>query len=479
MAVDYSRVKEFRDSVHGYISIPVEFCERFIDTAVFQRLRYVEQTSMRSLYPSAHHDRFSHSLGVYHIGSKAFHHLRKNSDSESKFDWETYKTTFLLACLLHDCAHAPFSHTFEKYYWRTKGPKALDPRILALMEGDETFQTDFKECVPAEHEIASSIMSIEYFGDRIRDSGANIHLLVRMILGCPHQTPTGEQRVENCLISLLNGSVVDVDRLDYIVRDTWASGVDNVDIDLHRLLSALKIVPNGDGVPTVVFKKSAMSVIQSVFVGRNFLYQWIYSHHKVTYDQYLLKTSVEKLSALLGRDAHPVPEPAEQFLESFFDIDRLKEQGHCGSYPIYLPVDGDLLYLIKAKAGEIPEAWELLSREHRLKPLWKTLAEYQHHFKNVDAKKRPNLKRMAKERLERHFKASGLDIELLVEPAKPKIQFPMENSVLIDVDGELLDYQEMTGRVILPDLAEFFYVYLSKPLTLEQKQKAIHAMMPG
>ena len=68
--------KLFRDSVHGYISVPAAICADYIDTPIFQRLRYIEQTSMRVLYPSAHHDRFIHSLGVYHLGKMAFSHLR-------------------------------------------------------------------------------------------------------------------------------------------------------------------------------------------------------------------------------------------------------------------------------------------------------------------------------------------------------------------------------------------------------------------
>jgi HD superfamily phosphohydrolase len=59
-----SGVKRFRDPVHGYITVPTVYCEKFIDSELFQRLRRIEQTSMRVLFPAAHHDRFAHSLGV-------------------------------------------------------------------------------------------------------------------------------------------------------------------------------------------------------------------------------------------------------------------------------------------------------------------------------------------------------------------------------------------------------------------------------
>ncbi len=59
----------FKDPVHGYIEVPKDYCRRFIDTPIFQRLRSIEQTSMRPLFPGARHDRFVHSLGVYHPSS--------------------------------------------------------------------------------------------------------------------------------------------------------------------------------------------------------------------------------------------------------------------------------------------------------------------------------------------------------------------------------------------------------------------------
>lgn len=73
--------KVIKDNVHGYINIPVEYFDKIIDTDLFQRLRDIEQTDMRTLYPSARHDRFIHSLGVFHLGSKAFQAFKKNVQS--------------------------------------------------------------------------------------------------------------------------------------------------------------------------------------------------------------------------------------------------------------------------------------------------------------------------------------------------------------------------------------------------------------
>lgn len=77
-------MKNIRDSVHGNIIVDTKFIKTILDTPAFQRLRRVEQTAIRSIYPSARHDRFIHSLGVYHIGSLIVNHLRMNSISGRK-----------------------------------------------------------------------------------------------------------------------------------------------------------------------------------------------------------------------------------------------------------------------------------------------------------------------------------------------------------------------------------------------------------
>jgi HD superfamily phosphohydrolase len=88
-----NKEKIFRDPIYGYISIPEKYCKAFIDTPIFQRLRRIEQTSMRVLFPSSRHDRFVHSIGVYYLGQLAFSYIRKNSEeffkeSIKNDDWE-------------------------------------------------------------------------------------------------------------------------------------------------------------------------------------------------------------------------------------------------------------------------------------------------------------------------------------------------------------------------------------------------------
>ena len=123
-------LKQIKDLVHGYISIDDVFIP-VINTPAFQRLKRIEQTSYRVLYPSAGHDRFSHSLGVYWLGRQVFDSIHNNAlqisdmnELERKVLKKTFnknlRNAFLAACLLHDVGHAPFSHTCEDYFNKDK-----------------------------------------------------------------------------------------------------------------------------------------------------------------------------------------------------------------------------------------------------------------------------------------------------------------------------------------------------------------------
>lgn len=279
--------KIIRDSIHGYIEIPEIMLKEIIDTPVFQRLRQIEQTSMRALYPSAHHDRFVHSLGVYHLGQLAFKGLIANiCDSnlytEHKTFWEKYGICFQLACLLHDCAHAPMSHSFEFAYLDPTDPddcqkkenrllKSMNDRVDQTTPAGKTLvkqtTTDIEKYFAnphkiAPHEMASALLVSIYFGENgsikrvletlLKDEISEIELaeyiifIQRAIIGLQYsdlqQDYNHESSFKNCLIGLLNGNFFDVDKLDYIVRDTLESGTNNLTIDIPRILNALTLV---------------------------------------------------------------------------------------------------------------------------------------------------------------------------------------------------------------------------------------------
>ncbi|MDR3245226.1 MAG: HD domain-containing protein [Prevotellaceae bacterium] len=272
--------KIIRDSLHGYISLPAIIFSEIIDTPIFQRLKRIEQTSMRPLYPSAHHDRFIHSLGVYYLGEKALDGLINNIETNDYYIgkeliWKKYGLLFKIACLLHDCAHAPFSHSFEKYYlgekneWKWNNIKDILKGSLKNAEdftplskhSQELYEHAVEELFysdPAPHEVFSAIVVVQYFLKRIKTvfekSGEfqikteHIEFIQRAILGMKYDiekinaADRDKFNVLNCLIQLLNSKSFDVDKLDYIMRDSAASGTNNLSVDVVRILSALTII---------------------------------------------------------------------------------------------------------------------------------------------------------------------------------------------------------------------------------------------
>ena len=255
--------KVFMDPVHGYISIPKCFVKYIIDTDYFQRLRNIDQTGMRILFPNAKHDRFCHSLGVFYLGRKAVSSLRNNSEEKfSEEEWKLNEVLFLLACLLHDIGHTPFSHSLEdqvfknsinidqeleeKLYGSRSGAKPIEGASHEKMGSLLLFNDFFREQIrKVLYDLGKEPYYTEIFGDKnkISDDILNDYLtfMARMIMGIKYEYNENNQ-FRNCFIELLNWTNFDVDNLDYIVRDTQMSGIRNIAVDIERLFNSLCIV---------------------------------------------------------------------------------------------------------------------------------------------------------------------------------------------------------------------------------------------
>lgn len=454
--------KIFKDPIYGYISIPEEYCKNFIDTAIFQRLRRIEQTSMRVLYPTARHDRFAHSIGVFYLGQLAFSSLKKNSKDFfsgviDEADWEVYKKTFEIACLMHDCGHSPFSHTFEHYYLHNKEDEIREQicRFFKDSNGNsEEFSWDYENAASAPHEKISALLLLTHFYEKIKTLNANPTLAARMIMGLRYtHTLNKKNKFENNLISLLNGSGIDVDSLDYIQRDSWVSGAGNVNIDYHRLLSAIMIKPDENDNVNIVFSKKALSVIDNISIGRNFLYKWIYSHHKVIYEQHLLSEIVDNINK------------QDQFCEKILTLKTFTESTEANNHQYYLPTDDDIIHTIKQHLDGDKMIIEFLSRNYRYKALWKTYFEFNNaHFKNIS-----NDKRML---IYRKIKEGGLNSQygddILCLLAQPKLKGINQNDFFIDIDGELVDAAEATQQ--RSENLTYFIVYVPEDMRSKKSE---------
>lgn len=179
--------KRFKDPIYGYIDIDESIISNIVDTAGFQRLRNVIQTSYSPLYSSAVHNRFVHSLGVYHLGCIVSKSIGNRKDEYVEIEHiERILEIFEIACLLHDLGHAPFSHTGEEYYLEKGKRDLLHNKIVELtadLDLDEEIKSKNYKAAP--HELMSVIVALKDY-DFLFKNGEEKSFFARCILGYPY-----------------------------------------------------------------------------------------------------------------------------------------------------------------------------------------------------------------------------------------------------------------------------------------------------
>ena len=380
--------KIFHDTVHGNIRISEDYCKKIIDTLLFQRLRRIEQSSVRSLYPCARHDRFIHSIGVFHIGSRIVEWLEQNTKAtlvvwdEIEGIWEKVTKSYKLACLLHDVGHAPFSHTFEKYYDYGQGD-LLDQLLKKAISAEE-FASDLDVAEDAkQHEKVSAYLLATYFKEAVEEIGGNIDYAARMIIGC---TVTDDRSVEaqlvNCFITVLHGEV-DADRLDYAVRDQWAAGFSSARIDIERLLRSMILVkdPKYGNKLRICFTKGAINTVEGLVQIKDFQKKWVFRHQNVVYDQHILSAALERVAELFENEKQPT---IVDVLKLIFNIRVFDDINYSmpNGLSLFLLSDDTIIQLLRTTLKDNSFAGEWLARQYRQKPLWKTPTEYNMLFEH-------------------------------------------------------------------------------------------------
>lgn len=368
------RVKKIKDPIYGYIEVPVSYITGIIDTAPFQRLRRVIQTSYAPLYPGTVHNRFTHSIGVYHLGviatnsiSNCLKHIKNIS-----VDVDRLVSVFRLSCLLHDVGHAPFSHTGEKYYLGVNNSyDELHKRLADLIGSDEIIKDSSKNPgkKAAPHEIMSAIIGLSNYSDIIGDLDDR-DFFSRCITGYEYSASDIDSQVKNCFIGLLNSKVIDVDKLDYLLRDAYFSGHGTVNIDYQRLLSSITIVEIHIGKIETAFLKQAVSVIENVVYAHDNERKWIQNHPTVLYESYIVTHMIIKINRELNQSG-----------KKLFSEESLTEKGQDFSdIHVSLLSDDDIIFIAKNKLLDDPLIKEYFNRNSRRHPIWKSEAEYKSYL---------------------------------------------------------------------------------------------------
>ena len=376
--------KIIKDAIHGYISIDERFFY-YVDSHEFQRLKNIRQTSYSSLYPSSLHDRFTHSLGVFKLGQDAYDSISKNTlciNSINQELFDRYKDTFLLACLLHDVGHSPFSHTSEYHYFIKHDDKyiyAVNKRLINLLNSKH-FENDFSDKLKGKkkftpHEIMSCIVSLSSLFKEENNIKIDKELFTRMIIGLPYSricdVPKNEIEFKNCLIQILNSSTIDVDKLDYLMRDQAMAGFKGIEIDVERLLNSLILCKNSKDEICLAFKKSAISVIENVIFARDYEKKWLQNYGVVLYESFLVDNMIKKI---------------EHKYENLFTEESLGITGielPKTGFHLRLLCDSDVFFLGKQFITDDHYVKEYFSRSCRKKPIWKSEAEYNVSYSEI------------------------------------------------------------------------------------------------
>ncbi|MCB0480754.1 MAG: HD domain-containing protein [Flavobacteriales bacterium] len=255
MQLHIRKRKIFNDPVYGFITIPYEIIFDLIEHPYFQRLRRISQLGLTNLvYSGGHHTRFQHAIGAVHLMGKAIEVIRSKGHEIT----EEEAVGVSVAILLHDIGHGPFSHTLERSI--VTGISHEDISLLLMDELNREFEGKL--------DIAIQIFKNEY--------------------------------PKNFLYQLVSGQL-DMDRLDYLRRDSFFTGVSEGVIGVDRIIKMLDVVND-----ELVVEAKGIYSVEKFLVARRLMYWQVYLHKTVIAAEQMLMRILER-ARQLAIDGNEVP----------------------------------------------------------------------------------------------------------------------------------------------------------------------------
>jgi hypothetical protein len=266
-----NKLKIFNDPIYGFITIPNAFIYDLIQHPYFQRLRRISQMGMSYLvYPGAHHTRFHHALGCMHIMQKAVQTLQFKGVAISQEEEEA----LYIAILLHDIGHGPFSHAMEH----------------SIVEG-------------VHHEELSLLfmeqLNLEFEG--------KLNLAIQVFKG---------EYPRKFMLQLIS-SQLDMDRMDYLKRDSFYSGVAEGNINSDRLIQMMHVKDD-----LLVIEEKGIYSVEKFLVARRLMY-WQAYLHKTSVVAELILTKILKRAKELSQNEVllPINSPLQFFMTHKITLD--------------------------------------------------------------------------------------------------------------------------------------------------------------
>lgn len=257
-----NKLKILNDPIYGFITIPSELIFDLIEHPYFQRLRRISQLGLTYLvYPGAYHTRFHHALGAMHLMTKAVRILRSKGIDISQEEEEAV----YIAILLHDIGHGPFSHALEH----------------SLIKG-------------LDHER----LSLEFMKALNREFEGKLDTTIAIF----------ENAYPRKFLHQLISSQLDMDRLDYLRRDCFYTGVSEGQVNTERLISMLNVVND-----QIVVDAKGIYSVEKFIVARRLMYWQVYLHKTVLSAEFQLINIFQRAKEVYREDM-PMPTSLRPFM---------------------------------------------------------------------------------------------------------------------------------------------------------------------
>jgi len=410
-----NKLKIINDPVYGFINIPSEIHFDIIQHPYFQRLRRLKQLGLSYyVYPGATHTRFEHAIGVMHLISLAINEIRKKGKEISKEE----EDAVLIAGLMHDIGHGPFSHTLEGAFFKKLNHEDLT--LLYMNEMNEEFGGKLS-------------LGIEIFQNKYKK--AFLHSLV--------------------------SSQLDMDRLDYLKRDSFYSGVSEGGIGTERIIKMLRVVNDG----LAVEEKGIYSVEQFI-VARRIMYWQVYLHKTVIAAEEMLKKAILRAKQECNNNGIFATPNLGYFIENAYNDNYDVEASENMKYTLDIFSkldDSDIIVSLKEWANHEDKVIAELSKRILNRDIFKI--EISHE--KFSSEKINSLKQKAKEK----FKIKYEDTDFFVFTDKIKNRaYSTDNDASINIllnSGEIYDIakaSDLKNISALSKTVEKYYLCYPKEL---------------
>ncbi|MCW8980855.1 MAG: HD domain-containing protein [Altibacter sp.] len=270
------KLKIINDPIYGFITIPNSLVFQLIEHTYFQRLRRISQMGMSYLvYPGAHHTRFHHALGAMFLMQRAVQVLRQKGVSISNDEEEA----LCVAILLHDIGHGPFSHAMEH----------------SIVEN-----------------VSHEYISLLFMEELNRNFNNRLTLAIRIFK---------DEYDRKFLHQLISGQL-DMDRLDYLRRDSFYTGVQEGTVNSQRLITMLNV--HND---TLVVEEKGVYSVEKFIIARRFMYWQVYLHKTGIVAEQLLMNLLKRAKELTQHGQElPASDALSFFLKNAIDKDQFSKE---------------------------------------------------------------------------------------------------------------------------------------------------------